>query len=41
MQLIRRLDSPPVRDCVLTIGAFDGIHRGHQALIERLLVRCC
>jgi riboflavin kinase/FMN adenylyltransferase len=38
MQLIRRLDSPPVRDCVLTIGAFDGIHRGHQALIERLLV---
>ena len=37
MQLIRRLDSPPVRDCVLTIGAFDGIHRGHQALIERLL----
>jgi riboflavin kinase / FMN adenylyltransferase len=37
MQLIRRLDSPPVCDCVLTIGAFDGIHRGHQALIERLL----
>jgi riboflavin kinase/FMN adenylyltransferase len=38
MQLIRRLDRPPVRDCVLTIGAFDGIHRGHQALIERLLL---
>jgi riboflavin kinase/FMN adenylyltransferase len=38
MQLIRRLESPPVRDCVLTIGAFDGIHRGHQALIERLLM---
>ncbi len=37
MQLIRRLESPPVRDCVLTIGAFDGIHLGHQALIARLL----
>jgi riboflavin kinase/FMN adenylyltransferase len=37
MQLIRRLESPPVRDCVLTIGAFDGLHCGHQALIERLL----
>lgn len=36
MQLIRRLDSTNARDCVVTIGGFDGIHLGHQALIQRL-----
>jgi len=36
MELIRRLDSTNARDCVVTIGGFDGIHLGHQALIQRL-----
>jgi len=36
MELIRRLDSNNAQDCVVTIGGFDGIHLGHQALIERL-----
>lgn len=36
MELIRRLDSKNAHDCVVTIGGFDGIHLGHQALIERL-----
>src|SRR5580698_2174966 len=37
MQLIRRLDIVQPRDFVVTIGSFDGLHLGHQALIERLL----
>ena len=37
MQLIRRPGSDKTGDCVVTIGSFDGIHLGHQALIERLL----
>lgn len=34
MELIRRLEGP-ARQCVVTIGSFDGIHLGHRALIER------
>lgn len=36
MQLIRGPAAPRGVQCVVTIGSFDGIHLGHQALIERL-----
>ena len=37
MQLIRNLSDYPV-DCpsVVTVGSFDGVHRGHRLLIDRL-----
>ncbi len=37
MKLLRRLDKPRPGSagCVVTIGSFDGIHIGHQALIGR------
>ncbi len=41
MRLIRGtagLKAPP-GPCVLTVGAFDGLHLGHQALIGRLIER--
>jgi riboflavin kinase / FMN adenylyltransferase len=39
MELIRGLSNlrPRHQGSVVTIGTFDGIHRGHQALIRRLL----
>ena len=39
MELIRGLHNlqPRHRGCVATIGAFDGVHRGHQAVFEQLL----
>ncbi len=38
MELIRGRHNlrPRHRDCVVTVGNFDGLHRGHQALIDAL-----
>src|SRR5579872_6767225 len=40
MQLIRGHDGLPARHerCVVTIGTYDGLHLGHQALIARLRI---
>lgn len=37
MELIRRLRPFADRDCVVTIGSFDGMHVGHRALLRQLL----
>ncbi len=40
MQVFRQLPPPAERTpCALTIGNFDGVHRGHQAVIAQLAAR--
>ena len=38
MELVRGLHNlrPRHRGCVLTVGAFDGVHRGHQEMIRQV-----
>ena len=37
MQHYRSLDPVSLNNAWLTIGSFDGVHRGHQILISRLV----
>jgi len=39
LRLIRGVPSVAHSPCVITVGAFDGLHVGHQALIARTLAR--
>ena len=41
MQIIRSIRRHPglAGGCVLTVGNFDGLHLGHQAIIERVRAR--
>ena len=41
MELIRGLQNlrPKHRGCAVTVGAFDGVHRGHQTVLARLKTR--
>ncbi len=40
MRIVKSLaDAKPDRDSILTIGAFDGVHLGHQAVLKQLIAR--
>ena len=41
MEVFRTLPPPPKREpCGLAVGNFDGVHLGHQAMLERLVKAC-
>lgn len=38
MEIFRGLDTlPDMHDCYLTIGSFDGLHRGHQEIVKKVV----
>ena len=37
MRVFRGLPAAADREVALTIGNFDGVHRGHQAMLARLI----
>jgi riboflavin kinase/FMN adenylyltransferase len=39
MQHLRQMDQLSLDSCSLTIGSFDGIHKGHQALVKKLVAQ--
>ena len=39
MEIVRGIDALEVQASVVTMGAFDGVHLGHKAVIERLKIQ--